>query len=391
MKWEGFSNMHGWKKKGIVLLIIMLIGGMGWAGTASAADPIELYTPLTKLAASPGQSVNYSVEVLNNTDSIQHIGLQVNGLPDDWESELKSGGYLVSEIAVKPGDVVDLNLSVTVPLAVQKGDFRFQLATNRGAVLPLVVTVTEAGTFRTELTSDQPNLEGASDASFTYTVKLANKTADQQTYALRHGAPAGWDVTFTVSGKNVSSVVVEPNATSNITVNVSPAINVEAGTYTIPIEAASASTGDSLELEAVITGTYKLELTTDNDLLSADITAGREKKVNLVLRNTGSSDLEGIKLASTRPSNWEVTFEQDDDISIPAGESKTITATIKASNKAIAGDYVVGLRAANSEVEQSISMRMSVKTSVLWGWIGILIVAAVAVGIVYLFRKYGRR
>lgn len=383
--------MHSWKKKGIVLLIIMLLGGVGWAGTAAAAEPIELYTPLTHLAASPGQSISYSVEVINNTSSIQTIGLSVTGLPADWETELMSGGYLVNEIAVKPGDYQNLSLNVTVPLAIEKGDYRFQLATNRGATLPLVVNVTEAGTFRTELTTDQPNLEGAADASFTYTVKLANKTAEQQTYALRHNAPAGWDVTFKSAGKNVSSVVVEPNETSNITVDVSPAILAEAGTYTIPIEAASASTGDKLELEAVITGTYKLELTTDNDLLSADITAGSERTINLVLRNTGSSDLEGIKLTSTRPSNWEVTFEQDDDIDIPAGESKTISATIKASNKAIAGDYVVGLRAANNQVEQSISMRMSVKTSVLWGWLGILICLAVVGAIIYLFRKYGRR
>lgn len=383
--------MYNGKKKWMVLLVIMLLGMLGWSGTAAAAEPIELYTPLTQLAASPGQSINYAVEVINNTSNMQTIGVRVADLPADWEAELKSGGYLVSEIAVKPGDSENLSLSVEVPLAVDRGTYRFQLATDRGATLPLAVNVAETGTFRTELTTDQPNLEGASDANFTYTIKLANKTAEQQTYALRHGAPAGWDVSFMQTGRNVSSVVVEPNATSNITVNVSPALSVEAGAYTIPIEASSASTGDSLELEAVITGTYRFELTTDNDLHSADITAGSERTVNLVLKNTGSSDLEGIKLASTRPSNWEVTFEQTDDIAIPAGESKTITATIKASNKAIAGDYVVGLRAANAEVEQSISMRMSVKTPVLWGWLGIAIVVAVALAIIYLFRKYGRR
>lgn len=383
--------MHNFKKKWMVLLVIMLLGVLGWSGTAAAAEPIELYTPLTQLAASPGQSINYSVELINHTSDIQAIGVRVTDLPADWEAELKSGGYPVSEIAVKPGDSQSLSLSVDVPLAVDKGTYRFRLTTDQGAVLPLAINVTEAGTFRTELTTDQPNLEGASDAKFTYTIKLANKTAEQQTYALRHGAPAGWDVSFMQSGRNVSSVVVEPNATQNITVNVTPAISVEAGTYTIPIEAASASTGDSLELEAAITGTYRFELTTDNDLHSADITAGNERTVNLVLRNTGSTDLENIKLASTRPSNWEVTFEQADDISIPAGESKTVTATIKASNKAIAGDYVVGIRAANAEVEQSLSLRMSVKTPVLWGWLGIAIVVVVALAIIYLFRKYGRR
>ena len=378
-------------RMGSVLLLTMLLGVIGFGGTAFAAGPIELYTPLTHITASPGQNINYAVDVINNTEEIQRVGVRVSNMPDGWEYTLKSSGFGITEISVMPGDQQEVQLGLEVPFAIQEGLYRFSLDTDKGVSLPLTINIDETSTFRTELTTDQPNLEGASDASFTYTVKLENKTAEKQTYALRHGAPPGWDVAFVSSGKNVSSVVAEPNTSESITVNVTPATLVRADTYKIPIEAANASTGASVELEAVITGTYALDLTTDNELLSTELTAGKSKKINLVLKNTGTSELRDIKLSSSRPSGWEITFEQDEKIHIPAGDSTTIAATITSSSKAIAGDYVAAITASNPEVSESASFRIAVKTSVLWGWLGILIIVGVFGGIFYLFRKYGRR
>jgi uncharacterized membrane protein len=68
-----------------------------------------------------------------------------------------------------------------------------------------------------------------------------------------------------------------------------------------------------------------------------------------------------------------------------------VTATIKADKNAIAGDYVVSMTAKTAEKSSDATLRMTVKTSVLWGWIGILIIIAVIGGVYYLFRKYGRR
>ncbi len=382
--------MRSWRKKGS-LLLTLLLGVMLLASPASAAEPIELFTPYTSLTASPGQSVSYSVEVINNTADIQTIGLAVQQAPADWSYELTSGGWTIDRIGVKPDASQNVSLKITIPYAVQKGEYKLALATDKGASLPLTIHIAEAGTFRTELTTEQPNLQGASDASFTYTATLNNKTAEEQTYALRASAPAGWTVEFKSGGQNVSSVVLEANSSESITVAVKPAVNVAADTYKIPIEAANASTGDKLELEAVITGTYGLDLTTSDGRLSTEVTAGGSKKVELVLQNTGTSELTGISLRSTTPTDWTVDFEEDSDIALAAGESKTITATFNASSKAISGDYVVGITASAAEATDSASFRVTVETSILWGWLGILIIVGVFGGIFYLFRKYGRR
>ena len=144
-------------------------------------------------------------------------------------------------------------------------------------------------------------------------------------------------------------------------------------------------------LEVVITGTYAIELTTPTGILSQSITAGRERRVELLIRNTGSSPLSNVELRASAPANWEVDFEPDSVPQVEAGADALVYATIKAFDQAIPGDYVTRITARTNEVSSEAAFRMSVRTPLLWGWLGIFIVLA-ALGLIYfLFRKYGRR
>jgi len=383
--------MRSWKAKMSLLLILTLGVMLLGAASAAAAEPIELYTALTDVIASPGQEITYSIEVINNTDSVQRVGLQLSGVPNGWDVELTSLSRKVEGVAVKPQSSQNVSLSVDVPLAVAKGEYTITVVSDRGVSLPIKVTVSEEGAYETEFTSEQPNLEGSSSSSFSYSAKITNKTAEQQTYALRHAAERGWDVRFRASGKDVSSVVIDPNESQNITIEITPPTQVPAGTYKIPIEAASGATGGTLELEAVITGTYDVELTTPTGRLSETIKAGGKKTINLEVKNTGTVDLRDIQLTAATPVDWEVEFDTTEIDMLEAGQSKTVTATVTASEKAIVGDYVLNMTARAPEAESQATFRMTVEASVLWGWLGILIVAAVLGGVYGLFRKYGRR
>ncbi|MFX4609031.1 NEW3 domain-containing protein, partial [Acinetobacter baumannii] len=75
------------------------------------------------------------------------------------------------------------------------------------------------------------------------------------------------------------------------------------------------------------------------------ITAGKERKLELNVSNTGSAELTDVSLTASSPANWEVTFEPKTISSIQPGQSVPVTATIKSSGKALAGDYVVSLSA----------------------------------------------
>ena len=43
------------------------------------------------------------------------------------------------------------------------------------------------------------------------------------------------------------------------------------------------------------------------------------------------------------------------------------------------------------EVNENEQFRIAVKTPMLWGWVGILVIVVAVGGVYYLFRKYGRR
>lgn len=383
------------QKTAILLTLLGLIGGILLpAVPVLAAEAIMLFTEYSGIAVTPGESINYSMKIINNSNSIQHVSLQIAEQPEGWETNLTAGGWSINQLSVRPQSEASFNLQTEVPLKVEKGSYRFILraAGSSGvSTLPITIEVTEQGTFKTELETDQPNMQGNADSTFNYDLTLRNRTAEEQLYALSTGAPRGWNVDFQVSAQKVTSVKVEANTAQKINVTISPPAEIEAGTYTIPIKAQAGSSSAETELEVNITGTYRMELSTPTGRLSTDITAGKEKMVELQINNTGSSELEDIKLNSSSPVDWEVRFEPKIIESLLPGESATVNAHIKSSGKAISGDYVVSIQAQTPEVSDSADFRITVKTSALWGWVGVLIIALVGAGIYYLFRRFGRQ
>ncbi|EGG35878.1 NEW3 domain-containing protein [Paenibacillus sp. HGF5] len=381
------------RAKQLSLMLLFILGAClyGGSNTALAAGEITLYTPYTSISVPPGEVINYPLEVKNNTNSVITVPLQINSLPSGWSTKLNGGGWQLREVSVKPGESESVTLEVTVPLKVDKGSYRFQLTAGSMASLQLTVDITEKGTYQTELTTDQANLEGHADSTFTYTVNLQNRTANKQNYALNADAQAGWDVTFTSGGKQVSSVEIEAGASQSITVDVKPPAEVTEGSFSIPIRASNSSTSSELALEAVITGSYGLELTTPSGLLSTNVNAGGSKTIELLVKNTGTAPLSDINLSADTPVDWEVSFNPKTIENLPAGKSTTVEAKLTSSDKAIAGDYVTSLKAAAAEASSDAQFRVAVKGSMLWGWIGVLVILAILGGIYVLIRKYGRR
>jgi uncharacterized membrane protein len=134
-----------------------------------------------------------------------------------------------------------------------------------------------------------------------------------------------------------------------------------------------------------------MDLTTPSGLLSYKITAGDKRRIELVVKNTGSSELKGIELSASSPASWEVTFEPKKIEKLVPGAETSVFAEIKAAKKALPGDYVVNIDAKIPELAAKTTFRMSVETPMLYGWVGVLIIIIAIGSVYYLFRKYGRR
>jgi uncharacterized membrane protein len=239
--------------------------------------------------------------------------------------------------------------------------------------------------------TDLMNIEAAVHETFRYNATLHNGTSQTRIYELKAAAPDGWNVVFNVRGIQVTSIRIDGNQNQSLSIEIHPAYSAEPSKYKIPITATTPNETLELNLEAVVRGAYGIELTTPTGLLSDNITEGKQKEIHLVVRNTGTLPLNDISVSAQTPSAWTVTFEPSKIEQLTPGKTIDVVAKLTVPDKTIAGDYVTTFTASNTNSSSKATFRMTVKTSLLSGWIGILVIL-LAVGLVfYLIRKYGRR
>lgn len=155
----------------------------------TAAADIKLYTPFTKISVPPGESIDYTIDIKNEGNDIKNVNVSVTGMPKDWQYSMKSGLWTINQISVQPGQTRSVILKVDVPLKVNKGSYRFHVVADGFDDLPLTVNVSEQGTYRTEFTCAQINMEGHSESTFTFNANLKNQTGEKQLYSLRAISP----------------------------------------------------------------------------------------------------------------------------------------------------------------------------------------------------------
>jgi len=235
------------------------------------------------------------------------------------------------------------------------------------------------------------NIEAAANSTFTYNTQLRNKATASRIFQLSAEVPAGWNLSFKVEGLQVTSINIDSGKTQDITLEIIPALEVKPGKYAIPVLALTGSDSSKLNLEAVIKGTYGVSLTTPSGRLSDDVTEGSRKEIHLLVKNTGTIPLDKLDLSAQAPPQWDATFAPSTIERLAPGKDAEITATLHVPNKTIAGDYVTTFSVKNTNATSNAVFRMTVKTSVLTGWLGILVILLALGTVYYLIRKYGRR
>jgi uncharacterized membrane protein len=235
------------------------------------------------------------------------------------------------------------------------------------------------------------NLEATAKETFRYNASLYNGKGHTAVFEFTAGLPAGWNIAFRVEGMQVRAFRLDSNRTQDVSIEVTPSPLVQPGKYNIPVTATVEGDTMQLALEAVVKGNYAVALTTPEGLLSDEITEGSRKPIHLTIQNTGSLPLDALELSAQSPPKWDATFEPAKIERLEPGKSMDVIATVRVPDKTIAGDYVTNFAVKNSNATGNATFRMTVTTSWLAGWLGVLVIL-LAIGMVYyLIKKYGRR
>lgn len=235
------------------------------------------------------------------------------------------------------------------------------------------------------------NIEAAANETFRYNTTLHNGTSQAKIYELNAQVPDGWSATLKTAGSQVTSVNVEAGSSQEVTVELNARPDSKPSKYSILVTAIAQSDSLKLNLEAVLKGAYGLELTTASGRLSDELTEGSTKEIHLIVRNKATLPLENLELTAQAPQNWDIVFEPSKITLLDPSKTVDVKATLRVPQKTVAGDYVASFTAKNANTDTSATFRMTVKTSILSGWIGIMIILLAIALVFYLIRKYGRR
>ena len=275
----------------------------------------------------------------------------------------------------------------------------------------LATQESSSGSFLLPLNQEQPSAEGKlelscrypalrdiSGASFMFEVELMWRGSESKRFSLDTTVPPKWRVMIVEAsaGKEISAIELEPAETYLLYIGFGPLPNelAEPGEYVVTLEASSGDVKETLELTAVVTAQYRFAFYTETERFNTEVTAGQENHLSLMLANTGTAAIKGITFVSSKPYGWTVTFNPEGVDSIEPGLVQGIDVAIKPPRKAIAGDYMITMKAASREAylpSKDLDIRVTVLTPTIWGWVGIIIVLVVIAGLGVMFRLFGRR
>jgi uncharacterized membrane protein len=330
------------------------------------------------------------------------VDLTIVSQPEGWDTSLRGAGSTVSAVSTAANPEVAGQISgtftaeVTVPEDVTEGTNEVVIEgrseSGQTTQLTLDITTEALQPGSVSMAADFPSLRGSTTSTFRFNLTLTNSTNTQLTFGLESQAPAGWTVDAKPSGEDqAATVVVDAGADAQVQVTVQAPAGAPADTYDIVVRAVSGAIVAETPLSVEITGSFAMTLDTSDGRLNARVSSGNPTALNLVLENTGTAPIEAVNLTATPPSGWTVTFDSETIAVIEPGQQATAQANITPSAEALAGDYIITFRANSDAASDEIEVRATVETSPLGYIIGIAVLIAVAIGLFFVFQRYGRR
>jgi uncharacterized membrane protein len=358
---------------------------------------LTLSTPYPAQVVPPGSPVNLPIEVQSYGLPPEVVKLSVTKAPDNWQVHFIGNSRVVSEVYLGPGASQSLTLKVEPPADVALGDYQIMLdAQSSGGSAQLGITLTVGEVFPPELKieADLPELKGSPTTIFSFRGNVTNESDQDMLVSFQAQAPPGFTVTFLqgVGGQELTSLPVAAGKSESITIQVKPAADTTAGDYPIDAQVFSDQASADLKLTASVTGQPDLSITTPDGRLSGQISSGKVTPMQITITNNGSAPAQNVRLESTAPSGWKVSFDPAGIPSIGPGEQVNVTVNYSPSDQSVAGDYMITLSAApDSGNRASADFRITLLTSTLWGVVGLVLIAA-ALGVVALaVARFGRR
>jgi len=366
---------------------------------AGTLQGLWLTTSFPELTIKPGETETVSLTLRNDNLPPQRADLEVAGVPDDWRWALKGGGREVGAAIVSPDSSERLTLELAPPRdAPVGGEHAIEVRATTGAetiTLPLVVRLseTDAVTSGITLEPELPALRGTARSTFSFKINVENEGTEEGLFNLAADVPGGFQTRFKrgFGSEEITGLPIAAGASETVTLEVIPSRSVAAGQYAVGFEVSGNGQTARTELSLDVGGEPEVTIVGPQERLSGEAVAGQEATFPFTLVNTGSAPAADLELSATAPTGWTVAFEPELIGTVAPNSASEVSVRITPSEQAVAGDYMVTIRANGDPVSEEVQFRVTVTTSSLWGAVGLGVIAVAVLVLVIAIMRYGRR
>lgn len=382
-----------------VIAGFIFVSPIAFAQTSGSADTLQglwLTTDYPELTEQVGKDVTIGLTLQNKNLPPRRVELSATGLPDGWGWEFEGSGKPVTATFVEPDMSRRISLKITPAESTKTGKYAFTVTARtdgQSLSLPISLTLSEAKAAAIKLEPKLPALRGTPKSTFDFQIKVTNDSPDDQVFNLVAAAPPGFQATFKeqYGNQELTSIPVKAGESKDVTLSVKPPQNVPADKYQVAAQVGDAELNAQTTLLLDVTGQPSLTLVGPEGRLSGSAVAGKERSFTFTLKNDGTAPAREVKLSASPPPGWKVAFNPESVPAIDAGQQTEISAAMTPSERAIAGDYMVTVRANGGGASSDANFRVTVLTSTLWGVAGLGVIGAAVLVLAVAVARYGRR
>jgi len=380
-----------------VLFFVLSTDSAGAADKASAVTGLYLTTRYPALTVRAGETTTIDLSLRNFNLPPQQLALSVPQLASGWKATVLGGGQPIESAIVAPDSEEKLQLRLEPPSGTGPGNYSFLVEAQGGGStlkLPIIVTIGQELPAKLKLTTNFPALRGTATTSFKFKVTVANDSGRDATINFSADAPKNFQVTFTEAygTQQLTSIPIEAGKSKDIEASIALPRDTPAGEYKLALHAKSEAASADLDLTITIIGQARLALAGEGGRLSGEAYAGQDSQLTVVAKNDGSEAARDVEFSATAPEGWKTSFDPKELPELGAGKSQSIKVTLTPAARAIAGDYQTTIRAGSAGgLSESANFRITVLTSTVWGAVGIGVIAAALLVVVFAVARFGRR
>lgn len=363
------------------LLAILVMPGL-FCMSAHGADSsaLRMWSEAPSLVVNPGETADFSIALEASTLFSITVSVSIAGLPENWTHGFYLKDLQIQAVHLEAGKTATFQLTVDVPSDAVTGTYEFEVvASGKGlhnsysfpvsAALPLTLEIQPPQAQAAfSLSTTSPEIIAHVGSSLTYPITITNKRKTGDIFVLAVSLPRNWTAAFkiTVAGESqeVKKVYVEGNEALELTLEVTPPIEADIGSYPIVVTVGSESRqiDTSLSLRASILGSYDLAVTNEN--LSTSVFAGGETEYELRIGNIGGSEVTNVKveLDEQPPTDFTVRVTPRALASLEPDQEAKFTITVETESDVSAGSYYIDFKLLSDQTEaQKFSLRVDVE------------------------------